>query len=898
MTRTRLRALAPAALATACALLSPAPSLAAGIGQASPAAGRLDVVFRHDGNGTTTDTNRDSLVQVTRTNGTWSSPVNLGGSIHADADLSLTSRSTNTLDLAVRWNDDTIRHRTWSSASGWGSWTNLGGAVTGGPSIAAYGPDKLALAFRNSSGTVTIRTWTTAGGWTAGTALPTTVKAGTGPALVSPKPNELRLVTVSPSDGNAYLRSLTSGNPETGASWSANTAVQSTTYSWDATPAISARGHLNAAAADAGTVETFNRASTNRSIIWAIQSVQPWANLGSTVASSPSTARPGESTLANGSGATWSQRLSSGSTPQLDLIFRKDDGCLWTRTKTNTANTATWAAQSRIPTVPYSTRCTWPSRTATPSTPNRVPLMKRSSTADTPDYQEAHDAYLDGVGSTRINWFNSRYDALTIDYGSDWATSWLPRNWHPNTWVYRKGTSYLATANDLASNAKTEGPDVQPDAKAHFVKLTNGNYAAVNYSCWTQAAIDNGINTGKWTAANAPKRGCTQPLLNLTDAAARNYWLKGLDGKVPDLDAPVATDCQGYGDSTDPNAHKFDGVLDLLACKIGNPWPVEENGNVKGVWIDDALAQLASSTVYPTAASHIADYVTGEPVLNNQLSTKLPAAITQTAWENGMATMFEDLKAGIASLKAQNILAANRGQVAINYKWHSYGWGDTPSITPTISDTSAAARIIKAATFVELEGGWIDGERYNAETQTWGGGLRPGGVTSIWSFERKRQFVREVHRLGTKVLEEKTNSGDVREFAAASCLRTLQTQDNATLAAHYTTAQFNLAATMLEFQVGDMVGDMCEYYARGWDGYQSDLGLPTGPATTLASGLIQRNFENGRVIVAPPNTNLSPITESLGGTFKMRPNNSISQTPTNVTSVSLKPFQGAVLLNP
>lgn len=872
----------PATLIAACVAIPPTSASAAGIGQASPTAGRLDVLLRNDGNGTGTDPNTDSLVHLTRTAGTWGTPVNLGGSIHADADIGLTSRANNTLDAVVRWNDDTIRHRAWTSTGGWGAWTNLGGTATGGPTIAAYGSDKLALAYRNSSGTVTMRTWTATGGWSSGTALTTTVKAGTGPALVSPKPGELRLVTVAPSNGNAYLRSLTSGNPETEASWTANTAIYGNANVWDSTPAISARGHLNAAAADAGTIDTFNRAS-NRSIVWSVPTVQSWGNLGTAVASSPATARPGESTLANGQGATWSQRLSTAATPQLDLIFRRDDGCLWTRTKTNTAASATWTAQARIPTTPYvSARCTWPVRTTTPATPNRVPLMKRSDGADTGDYWAAHDAYLNNTANPVASWFTSRYDALTIDYSADWATSWLPRNWHGNTWMYKKGTSYLATANDLNSNTKTEGPDVEAAAKPFFVKLTNGHYAAVNYSCYTAA---------EQAQDPANRRvGCTQPLLDLTQAAARSYWLKGLDGIVN----TGRTDCHNW--------RPYDGVLDHIACTQGSQSKTPPNGGVKGVWVDDALAQLSSSSIWPTAESHVADYETGVGVLNNQLSTSLPAAVTQTAWENGMATLLEDLKAGIASLKSSGIVASNRGQVAINYKWSTFDFAETSTPNPTISDTSAAGRIIKAATFVELEGGWVDGERYDWSTGTWGGGLRPGPVTQPWSFERKRAFVREVHRLGTKVLEEKTNSADVREFGAGSpngdqsCRRQWKTQDSATLAAHYTTAQFNLAATLIEFVPGDYVGDMCEFYNRGWDGYQSDLGLPTGAATTLGNGLIQRNFENGRVLVAPPGVTVA--NHALGGTFRMRPNNSTSQTLANVTQVSLTPFQGAVLLNP
>lgn len=430
-----------------------------------------------------------------------------------------------------------------------------------------------------------------------------------------------------------------------------------------------------------------------------------------------------------------------------------------------------------------------------------LPVMKRLTGADTYDLQHADSRSNSGtVDPTVKAQFNSRFQSLVMFESPDWATSYLPRQWHPNGWVYRKSTSYL-----VSHNVHTQYPQ-------YFVKLKGTtDFASIDYDC-------------------NPERGCTQPMLDVTSEAARKFWLYGPDGVVN-----ASSTCQSHlGNQTD-------GVLDELVC------------GYKGVWLDDVLADLLEGGPNnPNSNTAVANLRTGVIVPTSGLGTTFPYTVAQ--WSAGLATMLEQLRAGINTLKNAGRIKATSGIVAINYKWSTFGFSQVArtGATPSYNPNSNGARIIRAADLVELEGGYIDD------------GLVPGPVQQDWTFNRRRAFVQAVHGLGRFVIEEKTNSADIDPYGALSCQRDIATQDAAHQAAHFATANYNYAATLLDYQPGDWVGDICEYHTGGpgqfggqWPGYNGitnqTLGTPTGawyvqPGTQLQ----RRDFTLGYILVGPP----------------------------------------------
>lgn len=445
------------------------------------------------------------------------------------------------------------------------------------------------------------------------------------------------------------------------------------------------------------------------------------------------------------------------------------------------------------------------------ATPLNVPLFKRAVPSDTTELSLADSRSNTGTARAWIKGaFTSRYQALMLHDSGDWATSWLPRDWHPNTWVYRKSTSYLGIAG------------VQNTYPQHFVKLRNTtDFAAVNYDCGSG--------------------GCSQPLLDVTKQTARDFWLRGADNVVYN-----GSNCVGQ------LGNEYNGILDQLACGF------------EGVWLDDVLADLqTSANLY--APSNVANYRTGVGVSNSGLSTSLP--FTGAAWADGLATMIEQLRAGITGLKNQGRLAATAGTIATNFKWSSFGFAESPRTGsgPTIGAGGYSARIIRASDLVELEHGFIDR------------GLVSGPASTSWSFARKRLFVQQVHVLGRPVIQEKTNSGDAPDYPYGNCQKDHAQENWADVVAHYATSNYNYASTLLDYVPGDWVGDLCEHVALNWvsskTGYSTSgswpgyarardgLGQPTGAAYTDSSnGLLRRNFQNGYILVAPPGTPTKTIT--------------------------------------
>ncbi|MFN7132281.1 MAG: hypothetical protein ACK4N5_09365, partial [Myxococcales bacterium] len=754
------------------------PSQAAGLGSATPRAGELDVVLRHDGTNNALDPDTSSLVHLTRIDGVWRPPVNIGGYVHKDSEIGLTSRATNTLDLVARWTDGTIRRRAWTLNGGWGNWTTISTGSTGvtaGPSITAYGGGKLAVAWRNTAGTMSITTSSNAGStWTApGTITKIPVKVNSAPTLSASGTTGL-LAVFQHSSFDLVARSTfagTTGTPETDASWTSplGDPLVNTTF-------------RNTVSQGSNRFFVGGARELVRIIPKASGTSGSFVSMGGIVAGSTTTARAGESTLPNTPTSSWSIVNTGSTTQQADVFWRTDDGCLSTRSKTDPAETAAWTAAAVVPTQKVSARCLWPSRTGT------APVMKRTDPSDNGDFAAAESAFWPSwtSGNPQADWYSSKYQSIVLHQGYNWSTSWAPRNWHPAAWAYRKSTSYSAD----------EGLHNTSPTSSHFVRRTDNNeLVAIKWGCSAS--------------------GCPQPLLNVTSTAAQDFWLYGSDGVVT----------SGGGCHGEPNS---DGILDFLACNTGqNAWSAESRGQYKGVWLDDVLPELADNTAQPAWDSRIANFTTGVPLANGEITgatgytRKVP--FTPAQWEDGLATMIERLRAGINTLKSQGKLRSYDGKIAINYKWDSYGFATTTPV-PTISATSAAGRIIKAADYVEQESGWVDH------------GLTGGGGAAMqWSYRRKQNFIDQIHGLGTKVIDEKTVCREFAEYASpsADCARTT---DNGTPipqgatndASHYATAQYNLASTLLNYVAGDMVGDMADYYGRGWAGYSTDVGDPTG----------------------------------------------------------------------
>ncbi len=450
------------------------------------------------------------------------------------------------------------------------------------------------------------------------------------------------------------------------------------------------------------------------------------------------------------------------------------------------------------------------------------------------------------------DWYTGRDDVLTLDHGSDYATSWGPRQWHPNTWAYRKAIAYGSWLG-YHTNASTS---------AMFVKIagTGGQFAAVNWGC-----------SGS---------GCSQVLLDVRQTAAQNFWLYGAEtapgGGVgalrtgPPTSIPSAADCKNFG------ARQHEGVLGLLVC------------GYKGLWLDDVYSDLFWHNT-SSDPSVVANLTTGQTLSGGDIAAgKL--GFNEQQWEDGVVTLMTRLRNEINALKTAGLIPSSAGKVAINYKWEQYGfakYGDSPTLT------TGAKAVMAKADFVELEHGFVDGGI--AANPASG---EPNYATPIrrpYSYARRREYVRQVHAAGYPVLEELTNSADM---GLTGC------QSRESDAAHFTAAQYNLASTLLNWKPGDMVGDICDYPKAGWDGYLTDLGAPAVPYSvsapdggvyTTPQGFLRRDFERGSVIVAPPGIS---GTITLSSPMDMRANNSASNTVQRVSSVTLSQRQGAVLMNP
>ena len=183
-------------------------------------------------------------------------------------------------------------------------------------------------------------------------------------------------------------------------------------------------------------------------------------------------------------------------------------------------------------------------------------------------------------------------------------------------------------------------------------------------------------------------------------------------------------------------------------------------------------------------------------------------AMTEEAWRNHVADFVEQIRAAFPNI-----------EIAHNAIWFAGPNGAR-------DQDSAIQRQIKAADNFILERGVASDM-----------GLTGG--TGEWSVHALFAFIDRVHALGRSVtLQEYDPAGPMREYA--------------------------LAAYLLVSTGKDFLGDMSTNPTNWWDGYDVDLGEPTGPRT-YSDGVYQRKFSCGLVLLGEPGlrTQTMPLTGSL-----------------------------------
>jgi hypothetical protein len=266
------------------------------------------------------------------------------------------------------------------------------------------------------------------------------------------------------------------------------------------------------------------------------------------------------------------------------------------------------------------------------------------------------------------------------------------------------------------------------------------------------------------------------------------------------------------------------GTCPQYAADIGNPAYRQDYINrckaliakgYKGIFADDVNLDITVGNGSGTRVTPI-DPRTGAPM-------------TDAAWKGYFATFMEQLRSAIPS-----------AEIVHNAVWFS-GGGNHDATQPDI------VREIKAADFVNLERGFIDG------------GLTGG--TGVWSVYAFMRFIDNVHAYGRHVV--------------------VQSYANDT-----TSAEYNLAGYFLINDGRDYVSStLGALPSNWWNGYDTDLGDATS-GRYLWNGVWRRDFTKGFVLLNEPGA--STKTLSLGGSYKNRAG-------TFVSSVTLGASRGAVL---
>ena len=205
------------------------------------------------------------------------------------------------------------------------------------------------------------------------------------------------------------------------------------------------------------------------------------------------------------------------------------------------------------------------------------------------------------------------------------------------------------------------------------------------------------------------------------------------------------------------------------------------------------------------------------------------APMTDAAWKSYFATFMEQLRSAIPS-----------AEITHNAVWFS-GGGQHDATQPDI------VREIKAADFVNLERGFLDG------------GLTGG--TGTWSIYAYMRFIDNVHAYGRHVV--------LQSYATDT-----------------TTAEYNLAGYFLINDGHDYVSStLGSLQSNWWNGYATDLGDATSGRYQW-NGVWRRDFTRGFVLLNEPGATTKTL--ALGGSYKNRAG-------TFVTSVTLSAARGAVL---
>lgn len=186
--------------AIALVAIAPSAASATGIGVVSPRQGEIHV-FARGGDG-------HLLWSHWTRQGRWTNWADLGGSLHPDTEISAISRQDRYMSVYVRWSDNTMRQLPYDErGTGFGSWQNLGGELSGGPGAAALGPDREETFHRGNDGAIYQRGWYTASGWTNWGRLGEWVQPNQGPTASS-RANGYVDVSFAGGDRSLYVKSF------------------------------------------------------------------------------------------------------------------------------------------------------------------------------------------------------------------------------------------------------------------------------------------------------------------------------------------------------------------------------------------------------------------------------------------------------------------------------------------------------------------------------------------------------------------------------------------------------------------------------------------------------------------------------------------------------------------
>jgi hypothetical protein len=235
----------------------------------------------------------------------------------------------------------------------------------------------------------------------------------------------------------------------------------------------------------------------------------------------------------------------------------------------------------------------------------------------------------------------------------------------------------------------------------------------------------------------------------------------------------------------------------------------------KGIFVDDVNMDI---TVSDGAGQRV-----------TPIDPRTGAPMTDAAWKSYFATFMEQLRSAIPT-----------AEITHNAVWFS-GGGQHDATQPDI------VREIKAADFVNLERGFVDG------------GLTGG--TGVWSVFALMRFIDNVHTYGRHVV--------------------LQSSANDTASAEYNLAGYYLINDGRDY-VSSTLGTLPSNW---WNGYGTDLG-DAASGRYQWNGVWRRDFTKGFVLLNEPGATTKTL--ALGGSYKNRAG-------TFVSSVTLGASRGAVL---